>query len=71
MVSRLMTRLEDIEKAVAGLAPEELAKFRRWFEEMDARLWDEQIRHDAGKGKLDNLASQALEDHKQGRTKEL
>ena len=66
-----MTKLEEIEKAVAGLEPEELAKFRRWFEELDAELWDEQIKRDAKEGKLDNLARQALEDHKQGRTKEL
>ena len=66
-----MTKLEEIEKAVAGLEPEELAKFRRWFEELDAELWDEQIKRDIKKGKLDNLARQALEDHKQGRTKEL
>ncbi len=66
-----MTRLEEIEKAVAGLEPEELVKFRSWFEELDARLWDEQIKTDAKEGKLDNLARQALKDHKQGRTKEL
>ena len=66
-----MTKLEEIEKAVAGLEPEELAKFRRWFEELDAELWDEQIQRDAKEGKLDNLARQALEDHKNGRTKEL
>ena len=65
-----MTRLEEIEKAVAGLEPEELAKFRRWFEELDARLWDEQIKQDAEQGKLENLARQALDDHKQGRTKQ-
>ena len=66
-----MTKLEEIEKAVAGLEPEELAKFRRWFEELDAELWDEQIKRDVKTGKLDNLARQALDDHKDGRTKEL
>ena len=71
IVSKFMTRLEEIEKAVAALTPKELTKFRSWFEKLDADLWDEQIEHDARKGRLDKLAHHALEDHKQGRTKEL
>ena len=66
-----MTKLEEIEKAVAGLKPAELAKFRSWFDELDSKIWDEQIKRDVKEGKLDNLARQALEDHKNGRTKEL
>jgi len=66
-----MTRIEDIEKAVAALPPEELARFRAWFEEFDARLFDEKIEHDAKAGKLDGLAKKALADHHAGRTREL
>jgi hypothetical protein len=36
-----MTTVEDIEKAVAKLSPEQLAKFRAWFEEFQERLFDE------------------------------
>ena len=32
-----MTKLEEIEKAVAGLEPKEMAEFRLWFEELDCR----------------------------------
>jgi len=35
-----MTEIEDIEEAVEQLSAEELAKFRAWFEELDARLFD-------------------------------
>ena len=66
-----MTKLEEIEKAVAGLEPAELVKFRSWFDELDAKIWDEQIKRDVKEGKLDNLARQALDDDKNGRTKEL
>ena len=66
-----MTKLEEIEKDVSNLPLEEMAKFRIWFDEFDAKLWDEQIDRDAEAGKLDNLARQALKDHKLGRTKEL
>ncbi len=63
-----MSKLEDIERAVAALSPEEMARFRDWFEAFDARLWDEQIARDARAGKLDTLAEKALEDHKAGRS---
>ena len=66
-----MTKLEEIEKAVSKLPPEEISKFRNWFDEFDGKLWDEQIERDAKHGKLDELAQQALKDHKDGRTKEL
>jgi hypothetical protein len=38
-----MGKIEDIEKAVSELAPDELAKFRAWFEEFEATRFDEQI----------------------------
>jgi hypothetical protein len=61
-----MTKLEQIEKAVAALAPEELKSFRSWFWEFEADLWDRQIERDAAEGKLDELASQALAEHLSG-----
>jgi hypothetical protein len=63
--------LHDIECAVAGLAPDELAKFRDWFVEFDADAWDRQIEEDAKAGRLDALAEEALEDHRAGRTTEI
>jgi hypothetical protein len=63
--------LHDIESAVAGLAPEELAKFRAWFVEFDADAWDRQIEDDVNAGRLDALAEEALEDLRAGRTTEL
>jgi hypothetical protein len=66
-----MTTVEDIERAVAELAPDELARFRAWFAEFDAARFDEKIERDAKAGKLDRLADQALEDFRQGRAREL
>ena len=66
-----MTTVEDIEKAVAGLAPEQLAKFRVWFEAFDARAFDEKIERDAKAGKLDRLAEEALKAYREGRAREL
>jgi hypothetical protein len=63
--------LHELENVIAGLAPDELAKFRTWFLEFDADAWDRQIEQDASAGRLDELANEALEDLKQGRTRDL
>lgn len=65
-----MTRIEEIEKAVAELPEEDLAKFRAWFEEFDARLFDEKIERDAKAGKLDKLIADARANHEAGHREE-
>ena len=52
--------VEDIEKAIAKLAPDELAKFRAWFEAFEAQRFDRKIERDAKAGRLDRLADEAL-----------
>ena len=66
-----MTKLEDITKAVEQLSPEEMAQFREWFEELQARLWDEQIERDAKSGKLDRLADKWRSDFAAGKFTDL
>jgi len=66
-----MTTIEDIEKAVEQLAPSELARFRAWFEEFEARHFDEVLERDARAGKLDALAEDALAAHRAGHSREL
>jgi len=66
-----MTKLEQIEKSVAELSPDELKAFAAWFEALQADMWDRQIETDAKSGRLDKLAEQALADHRAGRTRPL
>ena len=66
-----MSKVEEIEKAVAELPADELARFRAWFEEFETARFDERIEHDAKAGKLDQLAEQALADFHAGRAREL
>jgi hypothetical protein len=66
-----MTKLEDIQEAIAELPPEDRAKLRDWFDELEERLFDERIERDALSGKLDWLAEQALANHKAGRFREI
>jgi hypothetical protein len=63
--------IQEIEQAVSELSPKELARFRQWFEEFDAELWDEQFERDAKSGKLDDLASKAIADFRAGKAKQL
>jgi hypothetical protein len=66
-----MTSIEDIEKAVAELPPDQLARFRAWFEEFDAARFDQKIERDTKAERLDRLAEQALADFRGGRAREL
>jgi hypothetical protein len=66
-----MGKVESIEQQVASLKPDELATFRAWFSSFDSDAWDEQIAADASSGRLDALASAALEEHRAGKSKDL
>jgi hypothetical protein len=66
-----MGTVEDIEKAVADLSPDDLVRFRRWFEAFEAARFDAKIERDARSGRLDRLAEEALADMCAGRAREL
>ncbi len=66
-----MLTAESVERAVEQLPPAELAKFRRWYAEFDADVWDAQIEADAAAGKLDALAAEALAEYSDGQAQEL
>lgn len=66
-----MTTVAEISGAVQRLPKRELARFRKWFAEYDAAVWDRQLAADVGTGKLDALIREAQRDHRAGRTKAL
>jgi hypothetical protein len=66
-----MKSVEEIQDAVRQLSKEELARFRAWFAEFDANLWDEEWEEDVTKGRLDPLAEEALRDWYEGRCTDL
>ncbi|CAG0963704.1 hypothetical protein ANRL3_01050 [Anaerolineae bacterium] len=66
-----MFTVQEIERAVSKLPANELARFRDWFDEFDAKMWDKQFEQDAKSGKLDKLANRAITDFRAGRYKEL
>jgi uncharacterized protein (DUF433 family) len=50
---------------------QELRAFREWFIEYDAEAWERQFESDVHNGKLDELATRALRDHKMGQASDL
>jgi|CXWK01.1.fsa_nt_gi hypothetical protein len=66
-----MTKLEQIEAAIAKLDPADIAKLREWLEEYDARLFDQKLERDAKAGKLDDIANAARNNLKSGRGEDL
>jgi len=63
--------VEELERAVKKLSPDELAKFRAWYEEFDATLFDAKIERDANNGTLDRVFAKSEEDFRAGRFREL
>jgi hypothetical protein len=66
-----MNKIEEIEKEVQGLKPDELEAFRKWFWDFDAEAWDRQFEKDALSGKLDSLAEVALKSFNSGHCSEI
>jgi hypothetical protein len=66
-----MARVEELANEVQQLNRQELAAFRDWFRKYDSDAWDREIEEDVLAGRLDKLASEAIAEHKAGRTKEL
>ncbi len=67
----VMAKIERIEQEIKSLSQEELAEFREWFYEYDSEEWDRRIEADLRNGKLDKLASEAVESHRLGETRKL
>ncbi len=63
--------VDEIEKALPKLSPEERARLAARLEELAADEWDRQIERDAKSGKLDKFAQEALEDIKAGNFRKL
>jgi hypothetical protein len=66
-----MGAVEKLELLVKSLSPEELAKFREWFAEFDAQIWDRQIESDAAAGKLDRLIDESMAEHRANKSRPL
>jgi len=59
-----MSTVQEIEAAISKLSETELAEIRTW-------IWERDVERDAVSGKLDFLAEEALQEHRDGKTRRL
>ena len=50
--------VKKIENAVSKLSREDIALFRKWFDEYQAKVWDKQFEEDVQAGKLSEVAEE-------------
>ena len=58
--------LEQIEKQIAQLNPEELKQFSAWFDEYLSDEWDRQIERDVAAGKFEKIMGQLDKNYEAG-----
>jgi hypothetical protein len=63
--------IEELTKGVESLTPDELAKFRTWYEQFDTALFDAKIERDANNGTLDRVLASSEEDFRAERFREI
>lgn len=66
-----MTKLEQIEKAVASLSEDELQAFAAWFDAMQQERLDNAFQKDVHSGLLDGLGDEAIAQFRAGKTRPL
>ncbi len=65
-----MSRVEEIEAAIEGLAPAEYRRIVEWLRVREEARWDGRMDADAAGGKLDGLFEEAEREAAQGLLRE-
>ena len=63
--------LEEIEKQITQLSPEELKKFSAWFDDYLSDEWERQIERDVAAGRFDKIIAEIEADVKAGHVQPL
>jgi DNA-binding SARP family transcriptional activator len=63
--------ITELEQAVSQLSEQELSRFRAWFDEYYAQIWDKQIEEDAKSGRLDKVIAEVNGEYDAGLSKPL
>jgi len=65
-----LTKVKEIEKAIGALSPLEIAELCVWFEQHYPNPIDARVQSDLVAGRLDSAIQRALDDEKNGRTRQ-
>jgi hypothetical protein len=66
-----LTTIQDIERAIDGLTPEQLDELYQWLEDRHPQPVDVQLKGDLEAGCIDDGINRAVADHKVGKTRPL
>ena len=66
-----MTTVKEIEKAILNLSESDFKQLRNWLLELDYQQWDKELEEDIMKGRLDEIAKEALADFEAGEYQEI
>jgi hypothetical protein len=66
-----MSTVMEIEKAIEELPNQELFELTHWISLRFSDVWDRQIEEDICAGRLNDLAAEALQEHRSGGSREL
>ena len=66
-----MNTVKEIEEAILKLPKYDFEALREWFDEFEAKKWDEKFENDASSGKLEKLEKKAQQDYHDGKCKKL
>jgi len=66
-----MSTVEEIKSAISHLPRTEVVRLRAWFEDFEAKEWDQQFEENVQDGKLDQLAQQAIKEFQEGKCTKL
>ena len=61
-----MSTIQEIEQAIEKLPREELFRLTDWLSSRFSDQWDRQIEEDIAAGHLDDLAAEAVAEHRAG-----
>jgi hypothetical protein len=61
-----MNRVEEIERAIESLSPEEFAQVARRVHDLEHERWDAQLDEDAAAGRLEFLSNEARDEQRNG-----
>ena len=65
-----MSTVLEIEKAIEKLPSQELFELTHWISSRFSDAWDRQIEEDICAGRLNDLAAEAMEEHRAGGSQE-
>ena len=64
-----MSRVEQIERAIQELSPEEFARLPQHIRSLEQERWERQLDNDAASGKLDFLQNEVRKERESGTLK--